>query len=93
MKAATSAEPEADTTKPAVPIELTEGQAEPLADKTAEAAPAVKLEEKPAKPRGRRKVKAATSAEPEADTTKPAANITTEVEPTSMEKEETDVTT
>ena len=76
-----------------VPTELTEGQAEPLADKTAEAAPAVKLEEKPAKPRGRRKVKAATSAEPEEDTAKPAANITTEVEPTSMEKEETDVTT
>jgi len=51
----------------------------------------VKMEEKPAKPSGRRKVKAVTSAEPEEDTA--AIDVTTEVEPTSMEKEEKDVTT
>jgi len=61
-------------------------KAEPVADKSAEAAPAVKMEEKPAKPR-RRKAKTVTSAEPGEDT------ATTEVELTSMEKEEKDVTT
>ncbi len=57
------------------------------------AEPAVKMEEKPAKPRGRRKVKTATPAKPEEDTAKAAADITAEVEPTSVEKEEKDVTT
>ena len=77
--------------KPSVPTELVESQAEPVADKSAEVAPTVKMEEKPAKPSGGRKVKAVTSAEPEEDTA--AIDVTTEVEPTSMEKEEKDVTT
>jgi len=79
--------------KPSVPTELVESQAEPVADKSAEVAPAVKMEEKPAKPRGRRKVKTVASAEPEEDMAKAAADITAEVEPTSTEKEEKDVTT
>jgi len=78
--------------KPSVPTELVEAQAEPVADKSAEVVPAVKIEEKPAKPRRRRKVETVTSAEPGEDTA--AVEVTTEVEPsTSMEKEEKDVTT
>ncbi len=67
--------------KPSVPTELVESQAEPVADKSAEVAPAVKMEEKPAKPRGRRKVKTVTSAEPGEDTAKPAADKSAEVAP------------
>ncbi|GAI62967.1 unnamed protein product, partial [marine sediment metagenome] len=51
-----------------VPAELVEAQAEPVADKSAEVVPAVKMEEKPAKPRRRRKVETVTSAEPGEDT-------------------------
>jgi small subunit ribosomal protein S3 len=57
--------------------------------KTKAEVPAKPEEEKPAKPRQRRKAKTVTPAEPGEDTAKPAADITTEVEPTSMEKEVT----
>ena len=77
--------------KPKGPTELVEAQAEPEADKSAEVEPAVKVEEKPAKPKRGRKAKAVTSAEPVEDTA--AVDVTTEVKPTSMEEEETDATT
>ena len=77
--------------KPAGSTELVEAQVEPEADKSAEAEPAVKVEEKPAKPKRGRKAKAVTSAEPAEDTA--AVEVTAEVEPASMEEEETDATT
>jgi len=90
------AEPVADKSAEVAPAVKTEEKpakprrrrkAEPVADKSAEVAPAVKMEEKPAKPRRRRKAEPVTSTEPGEDT------ATTEVELTSMEKEEKDVTT
>ena len=75
------AEPTVPTELVEVPTELVESQAEPVAAKSAEAAPTVKIEEKPAKPRGRRKAKAVTPAEPGEETAKPAADKSAEAAP------------
>ena len=76
--------------------EVEETPAEPVAERAAEATPAVEVEEKPAKPAVRRRARAAPSPEPkvaaEATPTEPAADADARVE-LSREEGEENVTT